>query len=194
MAKVNGYAAGALGVGILIFWSGFTGKGILANAQSVIQGKSPQANPSVNTPQDVTAAQDPSAGIVGSVSTIGGIPAASTGQAAIQQAATARGWGPGTPDWQPLVDLENREAGFNPQAKNPSSGAYGLAQALGHGSSGTAGSVTNEYGGFGLTDAQSRAANSGQAGPQAVWMMNYIAATYGNPRNAEAHETSNGWY
>lgn len=51
-AKVNGYAVASLGAGVVLFWSGFTGRGVLATVQSVIQGKSPAGNPVMNSPQD----------------------------------------------------------------------------------------------------------------------------------------------
>jgi hypothetical protein len=112
--------------------------------------------------------------------------AAITGDAesAMAQVAANFGWGRGTAEWQALVNLENGEAGFRPGIANPSSGALGLAQALGHGQSDTAGSLGNEYGGYGLTAAQSQAANSGNAADQALWMCNYIKATYGDPISA----------
>ena len=51
----------------------------------------------------------------------------------------------------------------------------------------TAGTLGNQYGGYGLTDAQARAANSGDASMQALWMCNYIKSTYGTPEAAAAH-------
>jgi hypothetical protein len=41
------------------------------------------------------------------------------------------GWRP--VQWPPLLNLWNQESGWNPYAVNPSSGAYGIPQALGHG-------------------------------------------------------------
>lgn len=94
-----------------------------------------------------------------------------------------------------LVSLWNQESGWNPKARNPSSGAFGIAQALGHGvPGGAAPDGTNEYGGFGLSPAQARAANSGTAYWQIVWGLNYIAATYGSPQSAWSHEQSHNWY
>lgn len=103
------------------------------------------------------------------------------------------GWG--LSEMGPLILLWNRESGWNSHARNGTSGAFGIAQALGHGTAGTAApDGTNEYGGYGLTDAQARAANSGDAYWQIVWGMNYIKQTYGSPSAAWAHETSAGWY
>lgn len=109
----------------------------------------------------------------------------------------AYGWSPSQApsEWDALVKLWTQESGWNNQATNASSGAYGIAQALGHGSgSATQGSVTNEYGGFGISDAMARSANSGDAASQITWGLQYIKQTYGSPSAAWAHEQSNNWY
>jgi hypothetical protein len=124
-----------------------------------------------------------------------GQPVSNSGsaQAILQETAAQDGWGSGS-EWQALSNVENAEAGFNPTAENASSGALGLAQALGHGNANTAGTLGNQYGGYGLTDAQAKAANSGNAADQALWMVNYIKSTYGNPEAAWAHEEADHWY
>lgn len=85
-----------------------------------------------------------------------------------------------------LVPLWTRESSWNNLAMNPSSGAFGIAQALGHGLPGTAGRYGNQY--------PSLAANNGNAAAQIQWGEDYIAGTYGTPLNAWAHELSAGWY
>jgi cell wall-associated NlpC family hydrolase len=103
------------------------------------------------------------------------------------------GWGSG--EMAPLISLWNRESGWNPRARNPSSGALGIAQALGHGGSGTGGTLGNEYGAqYGLSAAQARQANSGSALQQIRWGLGYIKARYGSPAAAWAHEQSHNWY
>ena len=96
--------------------------------------------------------------------------------------------------WQNVLGRES--SGGNPNALNSASGAYGAAQALGHGGSGTAcpSNGRNEYGGFGLTTAQAQAANCGNLADQLLWMAGYIKATYGSPAAAWQHEQANGWY
>lgn len=98
----------------------------------------------------------------------------------------------------PLILLWNRESGWNSEARNPTSGAFGIAQALGHGQADTAASDgTNEYGAeYGLSAAEARAANSGDARWQIEWGLGYIKDTpgYGSPSAAWAHEQANGWY
>lgn len=84
------------------------------------------------------------------------------------------GWGN---QWQSFDNIENREAGWNMNARNPSSGAYGLAQFInGAGEYAT-------YGGNWLTGLG-----------QLTAMMNYISQRYGSPNRAWQHELSSGWY
>lgn len=99
-----------------------------------------------------------------------------SGSAAVaQQWAQANmgafGW-PASQYWPYLDDLWTRESGWNPYAVNPSSGAYGIPQSLGHG---------HPY-------------NLGDYVAQILWGFNYIAGTYGNPYNADMHELAFHWY
>ena len=196
MAGVNGLALSAVAAGSLFLYAAVQGKTVLGSVQALIKGKPPGSAPA--------AAQ---ASLSGSYGTSPNVDSLATGgsavtdhtvpggsaQQALRSAAKAYGWDTGS-QWQALQSVEMAEAGFNPDAVNPTSGAYGLAQALGHGDASTAGTAANEYGGFGLTDAQARAANSGDAGAQALWMVNYIAATYGTPAAAWQHEQTQHWY
>jgi hypothetical protein len=91
--------------------------------------------------------------------------------------ATAYGWGPGTSNWTSLVALWTRESGWNNHAQNPTSGAYGIPQAL----------PANKMGTLANPPVSS-------AGAQITWGLKYIKGRYGNPNNAEAHEQSAGWY
>ena|SRR5215472_4789331 len=129
----------------------------------------------------------------------GGAPSTPAGgvanTATIKQAASAYGWQSGG-NYNALTHLIAGESGGNPTARNPSSGALGIAQALGHGNANTGGSLGNEYGGYGLTDAQARQANSGNALQQLRWMMGYIKSTYGTPSAAYSAWLSRSphWY
>ena len=62
-------------------------------------------------------------------------------------------------------------------AENPSSGAYGIPQALPGSQMASAGA-----------DWQTSAAT------QIKWGLTYIQGRYGSPCGAWAHEQSNGWY
>lgn len=76
-----------------------------------------------------------------------------------------------------LNSLWEHESGWNPYAANPSSGAYGIPQALPGSKMASAG-----------PDWQSNPAT------QIKWGLAYIQSTYGSPCAAWAHESSTGWY
>jgi hypothetical protein len=76
-----------------------------------------------------------------------------------------------------LVSLWNAESGWNVYASNPSSGAYGIPQALPGSKMASAGS-----------DWESNAAT------QIRWGLRYIKSLYGSPCGAWSHEQSSGWY
>jgi hypothetical protein len=108
------------------------------------------------------------------LSSKGGNTGASSASAATAQAYAASqlgsyGWG--SDQMAPLLKLWNQESGWNSYAVNPSSGAAGIAQSLGHGA------VT-------LGDYQG----------QINWGLGYIRSVYGDPANAWAHEVAYNWY
>jgi uncharacterized membrane protein len=96
---------------------------------------------------------------------------ARSGSAALAQSFAAsvlpRGW-----SFADLLALWNQESGWNAYAVNPSSGAYGIPQSLGHG---------HPY-------------NLGDYKAQIMWGLNYIAGRYYNSQGAWAHEQAFGWY
>lgn len=116
-----------------------------------------------------------------------------TGYKAFAMALMLRhGWGLGQ-QWTDFQDIEMHEAGWNPYARNPVTGAFGIAQALGHGNANTAAaSGENNYGGFNTSDAICRAANGGNGYAQLIWMMNYIQIVYGSPARAWGQYYSSG--
>lgn len=79
--------------------------------------------------------------------------------------------------WTDFTLVENREAGWNMRARNPSSGAYGLAQFI---------NGPSEYYQWG--------GNPNTAAGQLAGMFNYIRSRYGDPLRAWGHEMSFGWY
>ena len=85
------------------------------------------------------------------------------------------GWG--SDQFGCLVSLWNRESGWNYQAYNRSSGAFGIPQALPGSKMGSAGA-----------DWQTNAAT------QVNWGLGYIAGRYGSPCGAWGHSQSTGWY
>ncbi|WP_235915551.1 aggregation-promoting factor C-terminal-like domain-containing protein [Puerhibacterium puerhi] len=92
-----------------------------------------------------------------------------------QQLAAARGW-TGS-QWTCLENLFDKESGWNPSASNPSSGAYGIPQAL---PGSKMGSVASDWRTNPVT--------------QITWGLDYIAGRYGTPCGAWGHSESNGWY
>ena len=95
--------------------------------------------------------------------------------------ATARamlgGYGWGDDQFGCLVSLWNKESGWNYQAYNRSSGAYGIPQALPGSKMGSAGA-----------DWQTNPAT------QIAWGLGYISGRYGTPCGAWGHSQSTGWY
>jgi hypothetical protein len=85
------------------------------------------------------------------------------------------GWSSG--QFSCLVSLWNVESGWNVTATNPSSGAYGIPQALPGDKMASAGA-----------DWQTSAAT------QIRWGLGYIKSVYGSPCGAWSHEQADGWY
>ncbi|MEU9022346.1 hypothetical protein [Actinomadura sp. NPDC048394] len=187
---MDGPGLAAIAAGSIATYAGVKGISIPSALQSIVQGKNP-----AELPQAYAIGSPTTAAPAGGSSTGGGgsVVQGGSAQDTLQKTAATFGWGSGE-QWQALSQIETHEAGWNPKAKNPSSGALGLAQALGHGNSRTAGTLGNEYGGEGLSDAQAKAANSGDAGAQALWMCNYIKGRYGDPVKAWAFWQAHNWY
>jgi hypothetical protein len=85
------------------------------------------------------------------------------------------GWS--TSQFSCLQPLWQQESGWNVSAENPSSGAYGIPQAL-------PGSEMASAGADWQTDAAT----------QIRWGLTYIQGRYGSPCGAWAHEEADGWY
>jgi hypothetical protein len=111
------------------------------------------------------------------------------------------GW-TGASQWAAFNNIVMAESGWNPKivetqsiGGQPPTYAYGIAQAYDHGEgSKTQGTYSNMYGGYGLTDKQAKAANSGDGYWQLVWMTNYIRQTYGTPEKAWAYHQAHDSY
>jgi hypothetical protein len=96
-------------------------------------------------------------------------------KAIVNKVAALYGWGSGA-QWQDLVNVINRESGFNNTAQNPTSTAYGIFQFLDS------------------TWATVGARKTSSAQGQAIAGMKYIKQRYGSPAGAWAHEQKFGWY
>lgn len=84
------------------------------------------------------------------------------------------GW---SSEWNSFNKLVNSESSWNVKATNPSSGAYGLAQALPASKYNSAGSDWKTNG-----------------STQLRWMMDYIKDRYGDPNKAWSFHLKNNWY
>lgn len=90
--------------------------------------------------------------------------------------ATAYGWGSGA-QWDALDWIWTEESGWDNHADNPTSGAYGIPQALPRTKMGTLACPPMS-----------------SASAQIAWGLKYIKQTYGDPVNAKAFHLSHGWY
>ena len=91
------------------------------------------------------------------------------------KAVAKRGWAPS--EFSCLVNLWNRESGWNTHAANPGSGAYGIPQSLPGSKMASAGA-----------DWQNSYAT------QIDWGIGYISGSYGSPCGAWGHSNAVGWY
>jgi hypothetical protein len=123
--------------------------------------------------QQAPAAQAGETQVDAATKTAGPAPSGSPQEIA-QQLLSQFGW---AGQFSCLDSLWERESGWNVSADNPSSGAYGIPQAL-------PGSKMSSAGSDWQTDAAT----------QIRWGLSYIGATYGSPCGAWSHEVADGWY
>jgi hypothetical protein len=197
-----------IGIGGYLAWFGvhyWRGQGDLVwpstPIKSVLQGKGlPDNTPATTATATLTAYETSYAAAAASSSGgsggISGSEPSGSAQNMAKLLLSKYGWGAG--ELAPLITLWTNESGWNPKARNSSSGAFGIAQALGHGGAGTAApDGTNEYGAeYGLSAAQAQQANAGSALWQIRWGMGYIKAAYGSPSAAlsDWEARSPHWY
>jgi hypothetical protein len=96
-----------------------------------------------------------------------------------KELADTFGWGTGL-EWSALLELWNRESSWSNTARNPSSGAYGIPQALPPDKLPPPGQAPP----VGTSDARS----------QIAWGLNYIESRYRTPIFALAHHKTYNWY
>lgn len=176
---VSGAALAYSAAGGLVLYSGIKGATIADTVKSVLAGNLAVSN---------TEAVDFSGGSASSPGAAPGDTGASTTTASQAQAIAKNviavnpayaGWNTGQ-QWADLVSLWNQESGWNHLAKNASSGAYGIAQAL----------PASKY----PAAAQAPPVGTSDAAAQITWGLAYIKGTYGSPVMAWAHEQANNWY
>ena len=173
MSTINGPAVGVIVGGVMFTWAGIRGESIPGMIQDILQGRKPQTG----TANQITVPSDGGSSTGGGGGPAGSGPVGNPTQEQAYAFSLFSRYGWGADQQQPLVNLWNKESGWNPSAKNPSSGAYGIPQSL----------------------PASKMASAGadwQTNPQTQirWGLSYIAATYRNPAGAWAHEQANNWY
>lgn len=104
----------------------------------------------------------------------GGDTSLTQNQAIGRDLNAAKGW---DSCWPALKALWTKESNWNERAQNPSSGAYGIPQAL-------PGDKMASVGADWRTNART----------QIVWGLQYIGARYGTPCKAWEHSQAVGWY
>ena len=87
------------------------------------------------------------------------------------------GWGFGIDQMACLIPMWNKESRWNERARNPSSGSYGIPQAL-------PASKMAQYGADYLTNPA----------PQIKWGLSYIKTRYHTPCEAWTFWQNHGWY
>lgn len=173
----DGVGVAASLVGGMLIYGGIRGYSFLAILQNLVTGKPITTGVSVINP----LATPGSASTADVTDSNGAGPVAPGGNQglALQLASSMYGWEGA--EWTALQKLWNQESSFNNHAKNPSSGAYGIPQAL-------------PYSKMPKAAWPETAGGSSDAATQIKWGLTYIKGRYGSPQMAWAHEQSNNWY
>jgi len=176
---ISGAGVAVLFAGAVLTYSAVKGYKISGTLRDLLSGKpapgkdSPLQPPSSKTPIGHGVAGG------GQYGDSGGNSPASNQQ--IAKMLTAKyGWNQGD-QWNSLVILWDGESSWSNTAMNPTSGAYGIPQAL---------PQTK------MPLAARDSAHGGTSDPTAQirWGLRYILIRYGNPVNALAFKRSHGWY
>lgn len=180
---VSGFSVAYLAVGGVLAFAGFKGatptaviSAALSGNLSSVTSTMPVSLPSIS---DGSSSSSSTSGSTSAGDTGASTASAASNQALAKQIADSMGlssWTTGQ-TWDDWVSLWNQESGWNNKAENPTSGAYGIPQAL-------------------PASKMGAAANPPESSPQAQieWGISYIQETYGSPVMAWAHEQANNWY
>ena len=174
--RINGFSLAYTATGAVVLWSGIKGTTISDTFRGLLSGKAPSGNTEPIGATSSSSGPGTTGGSAAPGNTGADSSTAAANQAIAKLLAAPYGWATGT-QWADLVSLWNQESGWNNTAQNPSSGAYGIPQAL-------------------PASKMGAAANPPQssASAQISWGLSYIKSTYGSPEGAWAHEESDGWY
>lgn len=162
---------GLAGFGLVLVWSAVHGANLSSSLKDLLAGRPaapPGADPALLATSGTPA---PSGGVVGDTARSA---LAVTNRLNGQMQAAGYGWV--GDQWTALDNLWTRESNWSNTARNPSSGAYGIAQFLD--------STWSTVGGTKTSDPTL----------QIHYGLAYIKARYGSPAAAWSHEQSAGWY
>nr|WP_225733547.1 lytic transglycosylase domain-containing protein [Pseudoclavibacter sp. CFCC 13611] len=145
---------------------------VISMQSDLVKAETPA--PPAPVPADTAAAASDTAAS-DAASTPAATPNPTGAQAEAWAQVQARGWG--ADQFVCLVSLWQKESGWRVNAKNSSSGAYGIPQSLPGSKMASAGA-----------DWQTNPAT------QIEWGLGYIAGRYSTPCGAWGHSQSVGWY
>jgi len=194
---ISGLGVAYATTGIILFWSGFTGNTIKDTLTGFLKGTVPahqqQEPPTIgvnnNTQQGATGSVSSGAPVFQGTGTSGGTPSSNQNLAKLMAGNAHPSWITGQ-EWADWVSLWNRESGWSQTADTRKTGldsanasvfAYGIPQARPYTKMPKAGWPPDKGG-------------KSDPSAQISWGIQYIAATYGSPSKAWAHETAHGWY
>lgn len=163
-------------VGGMLVYSGIKGYSLLDIAGNLVTGKPIHTGLSVTNPLSTPGTSTASVTDANGVSSV---PPGGNQALGLQLASSTYGW-EGS-EWTALQSLWNRESSWNNHAKNPSSGAYGIPQAL-------------PYSKMPKMAWPESAGGQSDAATQIKWGLQYIKERYGTPSMAWSHEQNYGWY
>jgi peptidoglycan DL-endopeptidase CwlO len=165
--------------GIVLLYAGLRGQKLTTTVTNLLGGKVTGTGDSslAVQPTSSVGSSVPASNITATPGGIGGTPDAN--KAIGKMYAATYGWYPGA-EWDALDKLWTHESNWNNTAMNPSSGAYGIAQAL----------PSSKY----PKAAQPPPNGVSYAPDQIAWGLAYIKGRYGDPIGAWNHELANNWY
>jgi hypothetical protein len=172
--KTDGVGLSATAIGGILIFAGIRGYSVLAVIENLIVGKPITTGVTIINP--LSSSDTP---MVSDSNGNGAIPPGGNQGLGLTLASSMYGWE--GDEWVALQKLWTRESSWSNTAKNPSSGAYGIPQALPYTKMPKA-AWPPDKGGKADAEAQIR------------WGLTYIKGRYGTPSNAWAHETANSWY
>lgn len=176
--SIDAVGVGAVGIGMMLVYGGIKGYSFSAVLSNLVTGKPITTGVTVTDPLSTPGTASTTPDVTDS-NGVGAVPPGGNQGLALQLASSMYGWEGA--DWTALQKLWNRESNFSNTAKNPSSGAYGIPQAL-------------PYTKMPKAAWPSSAGGKSDATTQIKWGLQYIKGRYGNPQIAWAHETANSWY